>query len=101
MGIRAQRFRSGPGVRNITSGGCGVAFKVPPHCPRLQGSLASRAQNNVGSGLNPLHSECSNACPSDKNIMLQAQNFKAEIEEQVVMSYYIHASIVKVRRTDG
>jgi len=27
-----------------------VAFKAPPHCPRLQGLLASRVKNNVGLG---------------------------------------------------
>ena len=33
------------------SGGCGVASKARPHCPRLQGSLASRVQSNIGLGL--------------------------------------------------
>jgi hypothetical protein len=28
-----------------------VAFKALPHCPRLQGLLASRVKNNVGLGL--------------------------------------------------
>ena len=28
-----------------------MAFKAPPHCPRLQGLLASRVENNVGLGL--------------------------------------------------
>ena len=30
-----------------------MAFKAPPHCPRLQGLLASRVKNNVGLGLCP------------------------------------------------
>ena len=31
-----------------------MAFKAPPHCPRLQGLLASRVKNNAGLGLNQI-----------------------------------------------